>query len=360
MVGDDPTVRLPVLCGSPGDPPRRSVAVRPRRRRLLVALGALAGTLVVLVGGVAALLGHLGGNVDRVPDVFGPLDKQARPADQPALTFLLVGTDSRAPDPTTGTDAAPDADEGSARSDVVMLAQLAPDRTTAAVVSIPRDTWVEIPGRGRDKINAAYAYGGPSLLVRTVEQLSGVRVDHFAVIDFAGFQAMVDAVDGIDVRVAAATGNEGVTFRAGTNHLDGAAALAYVRQRYDLPEGDLDRARRQQAALRALLARVASGGTLADPVALYRLLDATTRSVGVDDTLSDGGLREIAFGARGLRPSGVAFLSAPVRGLGWEGERSVVYLDEARAAPLWEALRAGTVDEYAAANPDATLGAEPS
>jgi LCP family protein required for cell wall assembly len=241
-----------------------------------------------------------------------------------------------------------------------MLARLSADRTSAAVVSIPRDSWVHVPGRGEAKINAAYAYGGPSLLVRTVEQLTQVHVDHFAVIDFAGFQAMVDAVDGIDVRVARETSHDGVVFRAGLNHLDGPQALTYVRQRYDLPEGDLDRARRQQNALRALLTRVASSGILTDPAALYAFLDATTRSVGIDDTLSNGGLRDLAFDSRGLRPSGVDFVSTPVRGLGREGAQSVVYLDDARADRLWEALRSGTVTDYVSADPGVVLGEEPS
>lgn len=323
---------------------------------------ALAAVVVVslLAGTVFVLSERLGDNVDRVPDVFGPLDPAARPADEPGLTFLLMGTDSRAPAPTTGTAAAPGVDEGSTRSDVIMLARLSSDRTSATVVSLPRDSWVEIPGRGSAKINAAYAYGGPSLLVRTVEQLTEIHVDHFAVIDFAGFQAMVDAVDGIDVQVARETTHDGVVFRAGPNHLDGAQALTYVRQRYDLPEGDLDRARRQQNALRALLTRAASSGILTDPVALYGFLDATARSVGVDDTLSNGGLRDLALESRGLRPSAVDFLSAPVRGLGREGAQSVVYLDQARAAQLWAAMRAGTVGDYVAANPAAVLGARPS
>ncbi|MGD9527547.1 LCP family protein [Pseudonocardia sp.] len=333
----------------------RPASRRPRAR--VVALAALA--VVVLLAGVGFLVvDRLGDNVDRLPDVFAPLDPAARPADEPGLTFLLMGTDSRAALPTTGSAAG--ADEGSARSDVVMLARLAPDASSAAVVSIPRDSWVDIPGRGPAKINAAYAYGGPSLLVRTAEQLTGIRVDHFAVVDFAGFQAMVDAVGGIDVQVAAPTSNYGVDFHAGMNHLDGAEALAYVRQRYDLPEGDLDRARRQQNALRALLTKVASAGTLADPVALYGFLDAATHSVGVDDSMTNGRLRELALDARGLRPAGVTFLSAPVRGLGREGDQSVVYLDGPGGALLWAAVRSGTVAEYVAANPAAELGEEPS
>jgi LCP family protein required for cell wall assembly len=318
----------------------------------LLLIGATAGALF-------AVTESLGNNVARVPDVFRDLDSTARPADSPALTFLLVGSDTRADTPTTGDAAAPGADAGSERSDVLMLARVDPARTGASVVSIPRDSWVDIPGRGQNKINAAYAFGGPSLLVRTVEQLTGIRVDHFAVIDFAGFQAMVDAVGGIDVRVAEATQNDGVQFRQGLNHLGGAAALAYVRQRHGLPRGDIDRAQRQQNVLRALLDKAASGGMLADPVQLYQLLDAVSRSVSVDDTLSNGGIRELGLEMRGLRPSGLTFVGAPVHGLGREGDQSVVYLDETRSADLWNALQADALKAYTQRNPADTLGETP-
>lgn len=151
------------------------------------------------------------------------------------MTFLLVGTDSRSAASTTGEDATgPSFVPGAQRSDVVMLAQVSADRQSARVVSIPRDSWVEIPGRGRGKVNAAYSWGGAALLVATVEKLTGVRVDHFAVIDFAGFRSVVDAVGGVDVGVAARTASAGVTSQAGVNHLDGDAALVYVRQRHEL------------------------------------------------------------------------------------------------------------------------------
>ncbi|TQM14797.1 LCP family protein [Pseudonocardia kunmingensis] len=341
--------------------PRGLPAVVARRRR---GRRVLAGVLVVallLIGATATALfvatESLGNNVARVPDVFGDLDAAARPADSPALTFLLVGSDSRADAPTTGAGAT--ADGGSERSDVLMLARVDPARTGASVVSIPRDSWVDIPGHGENKINAAYAFGGPSLLVRTVEQLTGIRVDHLAVIDFAGFRAMVDAVGGIRVRVAEATENEGVRFHQGVNELDGAAALAYVRQRHGLPRGDIDRAARQQNALRALLDKAASAGMLTDPVPLYRLLDAVSRSVSVDDTLSNGGIRELGFEVRGLRPSGLTFVGAPVRGLGREGDQSVVYLDDARSSELWNAVQTDALAAYTRRNPTDTLGETP-
>ncbi len=334
----------------------------PRRRtgRVLAIVAVIVVLLLAaLVGTVFVVSEKIGNNVARVPDVFAGLDGSARPPATEALTFLLVGTDSRASEPTTGSDAPPGVDAGSQRSDVVMVARFEPNRTQATVVSIPRDSWVDVPGRGHNKINAAYAFGGPSLLIRTVENLTDLRMDHFAVIDFAGFRSMVDATGGIDVRVAEATSNDGVDFHKGLNHLDGAQALAYVRQRYDLPRGDLDRAQRQQNALRALLTKAATSGTLSDPAGLYRLVDATSRTVSVDDTLTNGGLRRSGPGPARAAAGRRHVPSAPIRALGREGAQSVAYLDDVRAAELWTALRAGTPADYARRYPADSLAATP-
>ncbi|WP_250556512.1 LCP family protein [Pseudonocardia lacus] len=335
---------------APVPPARRA----RRSRRVLV--GVVIAVLVLLAaaaGAVFVVAEKLAGNIARVPGVFVPLDEASRPPATGATTFLLVGTDTRSDDPTTGAAAT---EPAAGRSDVLMLARVRPDGTAASVVSIPRDSWVEIPGHGPNKINAAYAFGGPSLLVQTVEQVTGVRVDHFAVIDFAGFRAMVDAVGGIYVSVSAPTSHDGVDFRQGVNFLDGEQALAFVRQREGLPGGDLDRAQRQQAALRALLTQASSSGMLTDPVGLYALLDATTRSVSVDDTLTNGGLRSLAIEMSGLRPHAITFLRAPVAGFGHEGEQAVVYLDDQQAAELWSALRDDRVGVYADRHPDDQLG----
>lgn len=332
---------------------------RKGRRTVLVLLAAVLLLLLAFAGAIVALTAGIGNDIPRIPDAFRNLDAGERPAGTGATTFLLVGTDSRSADPTTGTGAAPDANAGSQRSDVIMLATVQPDGTTGSVVSIPRDSWVDIPGRGLNKINAAYAFGGPSLLIQTVETMTGVRVDHFGVIDFAGFQTLVDSVGGIDVNVAKATENAGVTFRAGPNHLDGAQALAYVRQRYDLPNGDIDRAMRQQNALRALLTKVQQEAT-SNPAALYTFAQNIGSTVSVDDTLSNTGLVGLAVDYRDLRSSGVDFLTAPVAGLGMEGQQSVVYLDETRSPQLWAAIRNGSVRQYASNNPSQSLGDTPS
>lgn len=332
---------------------------RSRTRRIAVGLVvALLALVLLAAGAIYVLTERIGSNVVRLPDTFVGIPEQNRPAASDATTFLLAGTDSRAEAPTTGSDAAPDVDAGSQRSDVIMLARVAADGSSASVTSLPRDSWVDIPGRGKNKINAAYAFGGAPLLIQTVENLTGVRVDHFGVIDFAGFQEMVDSVGGIDVRVARATSNAGVDFHEGLNHLDGAEALAYVRQRYGLPGGDLDRAKRQQNAIKALLGKAGDG--LSDPVALYELVDTTSRTVSVDDTLTNGGLRELALQWRGLRPEAVVFSSAPVAGLGREGAQSVVYLDEQAGVGYWQALRDGTLRTYVSDHPNEALGGTPN
>lgn len=345
------------------DPGRPDQEDRDRRRRGLraFAYGLIALLVLVLLAaaGIVIITQQLGSQVGRYPSVFAPIDPSTRPADSAGQTFLLMGTDTRSPEPTTGSDAAPDAVFGSQRSDVIMVATIAADGQSASVVSIPRDSWVDIPGHGKNKINAAYAFGGPPLLIQTVEQLSRVHIDHFAVIDFAGFAQMTDAVGGIDVNVGQQSERDGVVVPAGPQHLNGAQALVYVRERYGLPGGDLDRVRRQQAALRAFVHQALSSGTLSSPTSAYSLVDTVTRHVGVDDSLSNTGLAELAFNMRNLRNSSISFLTLPVSGTGMEGDQSVVYLDETADRDLWFAVNNDAVAQWVAAHPQEQLSDTP-
>lgn len=180
-----------LLLGDEGDPAQPHG--RPGRGRRVVAVCTLLDVVLVATAAGAVLIvsESFGDKVARLPDVFAGLDEPTRPPATGALTFVLVGTDTRADVPTTGEDAGEGA--GGDRADVVMVARIDPSRTSASVVSIPGDRWVNVPGR-LGKINSTYAWGGPSLLIQTVESLRGLRVDHFAVIDFAGFESMFDAV----------------------------------------------------------------------------------------------------------------------------------------------------------------------
>lgn len=328
----------------------------------MLALKILAGMLVVIlgltVGSVYVLTERLADQVQRYPGVFVGIDENERPPATDALTFLLVGSDSLAGEPTTGGEAgASGSSPGDGRSDTIMLLQVDPGFASAAVVSIPRDSWVSVPGHGMAKANASYALGGPSLAVRMVEELTDVRIDHFAIIDFAGFKALTDSVGGIDVNIAAPTSFGTLVLRAGMNHLNGAQALGYVRQRAGLPRGDLDRVQRHQNALRALLVKITTGGLLNNPSSALGFLNELTRWITVDDSLTNNGLRTLGWDlVQNLRPEGIAFLTVPVSGLGREGDQSVVYLDSARGAQLWNDLADGDITTYLRMYPDDALG----
>lgn len=327
------------------------------KKALLCCLAGLAVLIGLFAGGVFVISEQLGDQIHRYPNVFGNLDEAARPPKKTAKTFLIVGTDSRSAEPTTGTEAsAPSFVPGSQRSDVVMLMRVEPGQAGGEVVSLPRDSWVPVPGHGTAKINAAYSFGGPSLLVRTVEELTRVRVDHFGVIDFAGFKKLTDAVGGIDVTIAAPTTYGSIMFHQGSNHLDGEQALAYVRQRHELPRGDLDRVQRQQNALRALLTKLVASGMLSNPSRTYEMLDMLTQWIGLDDTLTNAGLRKLTVDLRNLAPQNVTFVTTPVRGTGMEGDQSVVYLDRARGFDFWQAFGNGTIQDHLTKYPGDVLG----
>jgi LCP family protein required for cell wall assembly len=231
-----------------------------------------------------------------------------------------------------------------------MLVHLPSDRRGAYLVSFPRDSWVPIQGHGNAKINAALSFGGPPLLIATIEDLTGVRIDHFAILDFQGFQAMTDAVGGVDVRVAETVRDSArdVVWPAGTHRLDGEQALDFVRQRYNLPGGDFDRIKRQQAFLKALAGRVTDGDVLRNPLRLNAFLETATQTVSMDDTVTISDLRSLAVQLRSVRPDDIVFMTIPTAGTGTENGQSVVYLDPATSRPLHRALRKDAVGEYVA------------
>jgi LCP family protein required for cell wall assembly len=334
----------------PEDPPRA-----PRRRLLIRVLLAAAAAAVLLVGGITGLFLErqwaYDRNIQRVPGVF-PAEPD-RPPRTPgrAQNWLLVGSDRRAAQATTGRDAnEPLWRYGAQRADTIMLVHLPADRGRAYLVSFPRDAWVPIRGHGNAKLNAAFSFGGPPLLIATIERLTGVRVDHFAILDFEGFRSMTDALGGVDVRVARTVRDPArqVVWPAGTHHLDGARALDFVRQRHNLPGGDLGRIKRQQAFLKALAGQAVDRGTLANPLKLNAFLEAATKAVSVDESLTISRLRSLAVQFRSVRAGGIVFVTAPVAGMGTESRQSVVYLDPVKGQPLYRALRTDAVAPYLA------------
>ncbi|MFP5372798.1 MAG: LCP family protein [Actinomycetes bacterium] len=311
-------------------------------------MGILGLVLALAIGsGLWLLTARWGGNIDRVSDAFAGLDQQARPAPptpegspaEPAATFLLVGSDSRGH--------AADGEDPDGRSDAIMIARFSADRQHAQLISIPRDSWVEIPGHGMNKINASYAFGGPSLLIQTVEQLTDVRIDHYVAIDFDGIIQVTDDLGGVDVVVAETTKHGPYTFPAGVNHLDGQKARYYLQQRKNLPGGDFDRVKRQQQYLKAVFGKLFSSDTFTDPARLDAAMLAMTRAVSIDDTLGNADLLALAYSLRRVTPSDIEFFTAPVLGTGREGAASVVYLDTVTADRMWAYLRSDSLGQNA-------------
>lgn len=253
--------------------------------------------------------------------------------DQPkgnGSNYLIIGADARG--------------ETSSRSDVIVVAHIPEDRSKVYLVHFPRDLYVPIPGRNKDKINASFAYGGAPLLVRTLQNLLGIEIDHVAKTDFSGFKAMTDAVGG--VTVWAEESSAGV--KKGWNDLNGEQALAFVRERKALSEGDISRGLRQQAFIKALLLKSVSREVLTNPIKLAEFVDAATSNLVVDEKLDMGTIRAEAFGLRGIRGGDVVFITAPFSGFGTSpAGGSIEIVDDAKMKALGDAIRTDTLDTYA-------------
>jgi LCP family protein required for cell wall assembly len=221
-----------------------------------------------------------------------------------------------------------------------MVLHISGDRSSAQLVSIPRDSFVDVPDQGRTKINASFSYGGPEELAQVVESLSDLRIDHAVVIDFQHLAEMTTAMGGIDVvqPEAVTDPRNGYTWDKGPLHLEGDMAVWYVRQRYGMPRGDFDRIQRQQNVLRAMLEKTVSAGTLANPVRITDLVTQLASFVAVDDGFTPSEMRSLAISARGIRPADMRFVTVPVTGTPTIDGASVVTLDLDETADLFDAL----------------------
>lgn len=365
---DEPDRETRATAPGPAAPSRFAAMQGRRRGRVILAI--LLAVTVVLAGLAFAgfrLLAQIPRNVGHVKNAFEGIPQAERPTKpasaQSGLDFLLLGLDTRAPGPVTGRESESQQWVPETRSDAIMLVHLSGDASRAVVVSLPRDGWVPIDGHGTTKLNAAYGYGGPPLLISTVERITGIRIDHFAQVDFAGFGSIVNAIGGVDVSVAEETKAGNYRLHAGINHLNGDKALAYVRERHAEQEGEFDRMRRQQNLIRAVLTKVAAMKPLQSPLTTYRLLNAATQSITVDDTLTTGRLQELGSQLLALRGGNVAYLNTPVSGVTDEptpqGILTAVHLDTARGAPLWAAIRDDQVEPYLAAHQSDLLSSAP-
>jgi LCP family protein required for cell wall assembly len=316
--------------------------VRRRRRRKRIAIGAGVTLATLLVLGLLWFWWTFGG-LERMPDSVGQTG-----ANGPGTTILLVGSDPGASDPSRSTKVG--WREDLVRSDLVMLLHITRDNRALYVISIPRDSIVDIPGVGPGKLSDAATAGGPRLVARTVEELTGERLDRMAVMDLNAFREITDVLDGVVVNVPRAV----CDLPAGPRRFDGQAALDYIKLQPCMNRKDLDRVQRQQSLVRALIHGAVDGGVLTHPFAVNRMLRGTTTHLALEDGFSYPHMLGLLWSMRHLRTANTTFLTVPVAAspLATQDGSDYVILDKPRDEELWTALREDRLMEYLALNAD--------
>ena len=333
------------LIGDTGNDPGPVEEPTGRRRNrwlLLAVLGTLIAVVLAAVG-VVAFYGKSAydalDNIKREPSIMPTANKRPPSVapvpgtEHPPMNIVLMGSDTRG------------AERG--RSDVLQLLHISGDRSQVFLMSVPRDSWVDIPGRGKAKVNAAYSWGGPALTIETMEQLLGVPMDHTAIIDFEGFVNVVDPLGGVTVVNREASSSGGFTFPKGEITLTGESALVFVRERKNLSDGDFGRATRQRDVIQAVVSKLVSAGTLTDPVKFRNSVIKLGTNFTVDEGLTNDVIVDLGWQMRSFRPSDIRSFQLPTAGFDTSSDgQSIVLVDEDKLAELREALRGDTMDEF--------------
>lgn len=315
----------------PGKSPKHE---RRRNRRLL--FGVLIVLLALLLGGAGIAI-YYGSStlsalneVQRDPSMMPsgtrpPSVEPSGDAEAP-INIVLMGSDTRG--------------DEQGRSDVLQLLHISGDRQNVYLMSIPRDSYVSIPGHGMAKVNAAYSWGGAPLAVETMEGMLGVPMDHTAIIDFEGFVKVIDAVGGVTVYNKEASSSGSYDFPAGEITLTGDSALAYVRERYDLSGGDFSRAERQRDVIKAVLSKLTSTGVLADPGKFKEAIGVLGTNFTVDSGLTNNAIFDLGWSMRDIRGDDINSFQLPTSGFSTtEDGQSIVLVDGDKLLELQKALR---------------------
>ncbi|GAA5047042.1 hypothetical protein GCM10023318_13020 [Nocardia callitridis] len=288
--------------------------------------------LVLVLATVGAVV-QLDRSLHRIPALAG---YSGRVGDTPGTNWLLVGSDGRgdlSEDQTqelsTGGDVGPE------RTDTILLVHVPSSGGKTTMVSLPRDSYVDVPGQGKDKLNASFAIGGPQLLVQTVENATGVHLDHYAQIGFGGFAGVVDTLGGIDICVPEPIDDPlaGINLAAGCQTLNGPQALGFVRSRATAM-ADVDRMNHQRLFMEALLKKVSSAGTLANPFTLWPLARDIAGSLKVDQKDHIWDLAMLGWAMRGETVA----TTVPIGGFEDTDSGNVLLWDSEQASPFFDAL----------------------
>ncbi|MEV0370107.1 LCP family protein [Streptomyces sp. NPDC050636] len=325
----------------------------PTRRRRALTIGLCAVVSAVLLGGAG--LGYvyfkLNGNLKGV-DINAALGRdRPKNVDNGSMDILVMGSDSRA-----GKNGKYGRDEGGARSDTAMVLHVYKGHKKASVVSIPRDTMIkrpdctkdgkDVPGSQRAMFNTAYEVGGPACAVKTVESISGIRMDHFIEVDFTGFKKLIDALGGVEITTTKAIDddNSHLHLKPGKHTLDGEDSLGLVRTRHGVPGGDgsdLGRIQLQQTFIKALMNQVKNVGVLTNPAKLYDVADTATKAITTDTDLNSvGELTGLAKSLGGIGSDNIDMVTLPVAYDKIDPDRVLPMAEQSKQ--VWDALEKDT------------------
>ncbi|MFB7516473.1 LCP family protein [Streptomyces sp. NPDC056144] len=306
------------------------------------------GSIVLVVGILAWGIGTYAWASSQMRNEVDLSKVIERPSEGDCTTYLIVGSDSREGMSSEEKKKLHTGSAAGKRTDSMMI--LAACSSGNTMVSLPRDSWVTIPSfvgsesgkqypaRGGSKLNAAYAMDGPELLVRTVEYNTGLRIDHYAEIGFAGFANIVDSLGGVELNIEKGfkDKNSGANFEAGTQTLNGEQALAFVRTRYAFAQSDLQRTKNQQKFLSALANQAATPGTILNPFKLYPVLGAGLDTLIVDKDMSLYDLGQMFFAMKSVQGGDGKSMNMPIAGNAPQGSLA---WDKAKVKQLVEQIR---------------------
>ena len=308
---------------------RISAGQRARRRRsLLVATGALSALVMLVSGGSWALTGYVNAHLGRVN-----AGTSGTPSSGP-LNILVAGLDERSGLTRLQQLRLHVGNSTGLNTDTLMVVHVPADHRFVRVVSLPRDSWVNIPGHGMNKINAALALGGPQLMVQTVEQATGLTINDYVEINFLGFVKVIDALGGVNICLPYAVDDpdSGLRMSAGLHRVDGITALEFARDRHSFPTSDLARIQDQQQLISSALIKGLNSGMLTDPVRLESFLSAASAAIRVDQGFN---VVSLADELRGLSPNDITFTTVPLANTSYmtpTGEEAVQWNSSAATA----------------------------
>lgn len=306
-----------------------------KTKRALIVAGVLASISGLIFGAIAITYFSLAQSFDSQTSAIETAfpEESVRPTLSPTESenVLLLGTDTRGQIGATIQSAA------GGRSDTMMVLHIPADRGTIQVMSIMRDSWVDIPGYGENKVNAAMALGGIPLTVQTVENIINARIDHIAVIDFDGFKELTNSLDGVELSNPLGFDSyhmPGKYFAPGPLVLSGAEALAFVRERYAFIDGDYQRVRNQQLFLQAVINSFLSKNVLSNPSKLQSSITQLGKMMAVDPGLNFGYITQKALELKDITPEAISYFTLPSTGTGMVGDQSVVFVNWAEVDTL--------------------------